>query len=96
MVIKGIWCTPAPIIKFIEKTSRKDIVPFPCIKLLTYRNYENNYKKVKYTSCNKENRNKQIIKKFLEKEELIRNNISRLTTNQSNLNRVYFRFLYHF
>ena len=49
--------------------------------------YENNYKKVKYTSCNKENRNKQIIKKFLEKEELIRNNISRLTTNQSNLNR---------
>ena len=50
-------------------------------------NFENNYKKVKYTSCNKENRNKQIIKKFLEKEELIKNDISRLTTNQSNLNR---------
>ena len=45
-LIKGIWCTPAPIIKFIEKTSRKDIVPFPCIKLLTYSNYKNNYKKL--------------------------------------------------
>ena len=50
-------------------------------------NYDNNYKKVKYTSCNKEIRNKQIIKKFLEKEELNRNDISRLTTKQSNLKR---------
>ena len=48
---------------------------------------DNKYKKVKYTSCDKEKRNKQIIKKFLEKEELNRNDISRLTTGQSNLNR---------
>ena len=33
----------------------------------------NNLNKTKYTSCNKENRNKQIIKKFLETEDLNKN-----------------------
>ena len=48
-------------------------------------NNTNNIKnKVKYTSCNKEMRNKQIIKKFLEKEDLIKeNDKTRLTTKQS-------------
>lgn len=51
------------------------------------KNSNNNLNKAKYTSCNKENRNKQIIKKFLENEELIKNDASQLTTKQSNMNK---------
>ena len=46
--------------------------------------YINN--KVKYTSCNREKRNKQIIKKFLENQELNKNDISRLKSKLSNRN----------
>ena len=35
----------------------------------------NNLNKTKYTSCNKENRNKQIIKTFLENEDLNKNDV---------------------
>ena len=46
-------------------------------------NTNNINNKVKYTSCDKEMRNKQIIKKFLEKEDLIKeNDKTRLTTKQ--------------
>ena len=47
----------------------------------------NNNNKVKYTSCSRENRNKHIIKKFLEKRVLNNNNISYQTTKQFNINK---------
>jgi len=47
----------------------------------------NNNNKVKYTSCSRENRNKLIIKKFLEKRVLNNNNISYQTTKQFNINK---------
>ena len=47
----------------------------------------NNNNKVKYTSCSRENRNKHIIKKFLEKRILNNNNISYQTTKQFNINK---------
>ena len=42
--------------------------------------------KIKYTSCNREKRNKQIIKKFLEKKYLKNNEMPRLTAKQSKKN----------
>ena len=47
----------------------------------------NNNNKVKYISCSRENRNKHIIKKFLEKRVLNNNNISYQTTKQFNINK---------
>ena len=47
----------------------------------------NNNNKVKYTSCSRENTNKHIIKKFLEKRVLNNNNISYQTTKQFNINK---------
>ena len=46
---------------------------------------DNKICKTKYTSCNKEKRNKQIIKKFLENEDINRNNISDIGINQLNI-----------
>lgn len=42
---------------------------------------KNNINKTKYTSCNKEKRNKQIIKKFLDSEELNRNETTEIYNN---------------
>ena len=43
--------------------------------------------KVKYTSCNKENRNKQIIKKFLENKILNNKNISNQKIKRANISK---------
>ena len=47
--------------------------------------FDNKICKTKFTSCNKEKRNKQIIKKFLENEDINRNNISDIGINQLNI-----------
>ena len=43
-IVKGVWCTRDPIINFIKKTSSKEIVSFPMIKLVTYESYKKDYK----------------------------------------------------
>ena len=43
-IIKGVWCTRDPIIKFIKKTSSEKIVSFPMVKLVTYEGYQKDYK----------------------------------------------------
>ena len=48
--------------------------------------FNNNINKTKYTSCNKEKRNREIIKKFLENEDLIKNNTSDIYTKKPNNN----------
>ena len=39
-IIKCVWNSPAPVIKFIKKYSSKDIVAFPLVKLMTYNAYK--------------------------------------------------------
>ena len=61
-------------------------------KLSDSPKFNNNINKIKNVSCNKEKRNKQIIKKFLENENLNSNNISEIcikNINPSNHN-IYF------
>ena len=55
-------------------------------KILDSPKFNNNINKTKYTSCNKEKRNREIIKKFLEKEDLSKNNKSDIYTKQTNIN----------
>ena len=57
------------------------------IKISNSPRIKSNNNKVKYTSCSRENRNKHIIKKFLEKRVLNNNNISYQTTKQFNINK---------
>ena len=61
-------------------------------KLSDSPEFNNNINKIKNVSCNKEKRNKQIIKKFLENENINSNNISEIcikNINPSNHN-IYF------
>ena len=61
-IVKQVWCTPDPVIKFIRKTSSKNIDPFPSTKLVTYDSYMNYYKILhKMISCYYDEFNKNIF-----------------------------------
>ena len=49
--------------------------------------FNNNICKTKFTSCNKDKRNKQIIKKFLENEDLNRNDMPDFNLKKRNINK---------
>ena len=42
-IIKCVWKTPDPVVKFIKKTASKDIEPFPLVKVITYEKYKKDY-----------------------------------------------------